>query len=170
MNKFLITERVEKITAREAEDAGLELVHVEIGGTGRKPTVRIFIDKPDGVTLEDCSMISLRVGKILDEEDFIPSAYTLEVSSPGLERGLYNLKDFQKFAGEMAKVKTNAAIGGQKNFSGKITGVEGQDIIFEDKINGTVTIPYNIVAKANLQIDFEEELKGSKKRKMEGED
>ena len=159
MNKFLITERVEKIAAKEAEDTGLELVHVEIGGTGRKPTVRIFIDKPDGVTIEDCSTISLRVGKILDEEDFIPSAYTLEVSSPGLERGLYNLKDFQKFAGEMAKVKTNEAIGGQKNFSGKITGVEGQDIIFEDKTGGTVTIPYNIVTKANLQIDFEEELK-----------
>jgi ribosome maturation factor RimP len=169
MNKFLITERVEKIAENATKDAGLELVHVEIGGTGRKPTVRIFIDKPDGVTLEDCSLVSQRVGKILDEEDFIPSAYTLEVSSPGLERGLYNLKDFQKFAGEMAKVKTNEAIGGQKNFSGKITGVEGQDIIFEDKINGTVTIPYNIVTKANLQIDFEEELKASKKRKMESE-
>lgn len=169
MNKFLITERVEKIAGNATEDAGLELVHVEIGGTGRKPTVRIFIDKPDGVTLEDCSLVSQRVGKILDEEDFIPSAYTLEVSSPGLERGLYNLKDFQKFAGEMAKVKTNEAIGGQKNFSGKITGVEGQDIIFEDKTGGTVTIPHNIVTKANLQIDFEEELKASKKRKMESE-
>ena len=169
MNKELITERVEKIAAKEAEDAGLELVHVEIGGTGRKPTVRIFIDKPDGVTLEDCSLVSQRVGKILDEEDFIPSAYTLEVSSPGLERGLYNLKDFQKFAGEMAKVKTSEAINGQRNFSGKITGVEGQDIIFEDKTGGTVTIPHHIVTKANLQIDFEEELKASKKRKMESE-
>src|SRR5215204_1032316 len=169
MNKFLITERVERIAENAAQDAGLELVHVEIAGTGRKPAVRIFIDKPDGVTLEDCSTISLRVGKILDEEDFIPAAYVLEVSSPGLERGLYKLTDFQKFAGEMAKVKTNEPINGQKNFQGKITSVEGQDIIFEDKINGTVTIPYNIVAKANLQIDFEEELKGSKKRKMESE-
>ena len=159
MNKVLITERVEKVAANVAEDIGLELVHVEIAGAGRKPAIRIFIDKPGGVTLEDCSTASRRVGKILDEEDFIPSAYLLEVSSPGLERGLYNLNDFQKFVGKMAKVKTVEAIGGQKNFRGKITGVEDQNIIFEDRTNGTIIIPYSTINKANLEIDFEEELK-----------
>ena len=159
MNKSLITERVEKIAANVAEDAGLELVHVELVGAQGKPIIRIFIDKPGGVTLEDCSTASRRVEKILDEEDFIPSAYTLEVSSPGLERGLYSLNDFQRFAGEMAKVKTDEAINGQKNFRGKITGVEGQNIIFEDRTNGKISIPYGTVKKANLEIDFEEELK-----------
>lgn len=159
MNKVLIVERVEKIAENAADAANLELVHVEIAGTERKPTVRIFIDKPGGVTIEDCSDVSLRVGKDLDEEDFIPSAYTLEVSSPGLERGLYKLKDFQKFTGQTAKVKTGEAIGGQKNFSGKIVAVENEEIIFEDKTNGMVNIPYSTVKKANLEVDFEEEFK-----------
>ncbi len=159
MNKVLITERVEKVAANVAEDMGLELVHVEIAGAGRKPAIRIFIDKPGGVTLEDCSTASRQVGKVLDEEDFIPSAYMLEVSSPGLERGLYSLKDFEKFAGQMAKVKTAEAINGQKNFRGTIVAVEGENVIFEDKINGSVSIPYQTVKKANLEIDFEEELK-----------
>lgn len=159
MNKVLITERIEKIAGDAVREAHLELVHVELAGTGRTPTVRIFIDKEGGVTIEDCSDISLRVGKILDEEDFIPSAYTLEVSSPGLERGLYSLKDFERFAGQSAKVKTVEAINGQKNFRGKIVALDGENVIFEDIINGTVTIPYQTVKKANLEIDFEEEFK-----------
>ncbi len=162
MNKVSVTQRVENIAEKAAQDIGLELVHVEIAGTGRKPTVRIFIDKPEGVTIKDCSAISLHVGKILDEEDFIPSAYVLEVSSPGLERGLYNLNDFQKFAGQMAKVKTNEEIGGQKNFRGVIISVEAENVIFEDKTNGIVNIPYRTVTKANLEIDFEEEFKKEK--------
>jgi ribosome maturation factor RimP len=159
MDNFSITERIGKIAESAAQDAGLELVHVEVAGTGRKPTVRIFIDKPGGVTIEDCSNISLRVGKVLDEEDFIPSAYMLEVSSPGLERGLYNLKDFEKFAGQKAKVKTVEAINGQKNFRGTIVAVEGENVIFEDNINGNVTISHQTVKKANLEVDFEEEFK-----------
>ena len=161
MNKVLIKERIEQIAADATKEAGLELVHVEIIGSGRTQTVRVFIDKPNGVTLEDCSLISRRVEGKLDEEDFIPSAYLLEVSSPGLERGLYNLKDFQKFIGSNAKVKIGEAINGQKNFRGKILAVENQNITFEDVTSGTVTIPHNTVKKANLEIDFEEELKKS---------
>ena len=159
MDKFSITERVEKIAAGVAEEAGLELVHVELVGSERKPIIRIFIDKPGGVTLEDCSTTSRSVEKILDEEDFIPSAYLLEVSSPGLERGLYNLNDFQKFIGETAKVKTSEAINGQKNFRGRIVAVEDHNVIFEDRTNGKIIIPYNAITKANLEIDFEEEFK-----------
>jgi ribosome maturation factor RimP len=159
MNKFSITERVEKIAAGVAEEAGLELVHVELVGTERKPIIRIFIDKPGGVTLEDCSSASRSVEKVLDEEDFIPSAYLLEVSSPGLERGLYNLSDFQRFSGETAKVKTDEAIDGQKNFRGRIVAVEDQNVIFEDRTNGKIIIPYSTIKKANLEIDFEEEFK-----------
>ncbi|MCA1636982.1 MAG: ribosome maturation factor RimP, partial [Acidobacteria bacterium] len=113
---------------------------------------------------EDCSIVSRQLGEIFDAEDFIPSSYLLEVSSPGLERRLYNLKDFEKFAGSLAKVKIKAAIDGQKNFRGRIAGVEGDEVIFDDKTNGTVRFPYEVVAKANLEIDFEEELKQSGKR------
>ncbi len=88
-------------------------------GTQRKPSVRIFIDKPEGVTLDDCSNMSRRVEAVLDAEDFIPTAYNLEVSSPGLERELYSLKDFEKFAGNLAKVKTTLIrLTGRKIFAG----------------------------------------------------
>ncbi len=165
--KNLIDERIRKIAVRTAEENGLELVQVEIVGSTKNPTMRVFIDKQGGVTHEDCSTVSRRIETILDAEDFLPSAYLLEVSSPGLERELYNLEDFERFIGNLAKVKTSATIDGQKNFRGRITGVEGEEIAFEDKTKGTVRFPYSAVAKANLEIDLQEELKGNEKREME---
>jgi ribosome maturation factor RimP len=163
MNKGLITERVREIAAAAADEKNLELVHVEMVGAASNPTVRIFIDKPGGVTLDDCSELSRSVEAVLDAEDFIPSAYTLEVSSPGLERGLYRLEDFERFAGNPAKVKTVEPVNGQKNFRGRIIEVKDGEIVFEDKTSGTVRFPYAAVAKANLEIDFDEELKRNAK-------
>jgi ribosome maturation factor RimP len=163
MNKGLITERVREIAAAAADEKNLELVHVEMVGAAGNPTVRIFIDKPGGVTLDDCSELSRSVEAVLDAEDFIPSAYTLEVSSPGLERGLYRLEDFERFAGNPAKVKTVEPVNGQKNFRGRIIEVKDGEIVFEDKTSGTVRFPYAAVAKANLEIDFDEELKRNAK-------
>ena len=154
-----IEEKVRETAARVAEENNLELVHAETVGTIANLTVRVFIDKPGGVTHEDCSTVSRKLGDIFDAEDFIPSAYLLEVSSPGLERRLYSLKDFEKFAGSLAKVKTKTAVNGQKNFRGRIVGVEGGEVVFDDKTNGAVRFPYESVTKANLEIDLEEELK-----------
>lgn len=137
----------------------MEFVHSEVVGSKRNPVVRVFIDKPDGVTHEDCVAVSRQIEAILDAEDFIGSAYVLEVSSPGLERGLYSLQDFEKFAGHSARVKTSVPIDGQKNFSGRITAIEGDEIVFADKTRGEARFPYAAVAKANLEIDLEEELK-----------
>ena len=159
MNKLSIAERVREITLPVVAGNGLELVHVEVVGSERQPVVRIFIDKQGGVTHEDCSLVSRQVGEVLDDKDFISSAYLLEVSSPGLERGLYSLRDFERFAGRLAKVKTNIAVCGQRNFRGRITSIEGEEIVFEDKTNGLVRFPHSAVVKANLEIDFEEELK-----------
>ena len=157
--KHLMDERIREIAASTAEENSLELVQVEIVGSTKNPTVRVFIDKPGGVTHEDCSTVSRRIETLLDAEDFLPAAYLLEVSSPGLERELYNLKDFERFAGNLAKVKTNQAVDGQKNFRGRIVGVEDEEIVFEDKTKGTVRFPYSTVAKANLEVDLHEELK-----------
>ncbi len=165
----MIEERIREIAVRAAEENNLELVHAQIVGAGRNLTVRIFIDKPDGVTHEDCSKMSRRFDEMFEVEDFISSACILEVSSPGLERELYNLKDFERFTGKLAKIKTGTAIDGQKNFRGRIAKIEGEEIVFEDKTKGTVRFPYSAVAKANLEIDLEEELKGNEKRKMESE-
>ena len=159
-----IEARVRGIARRAAEERGLELVHVEFAGGARSPSVRVFIDKPGGVTHEDCSEVSTHIGTVLDVEDFIHAAYTLEVSSPGLERGLYGLADFEKFAGRLAKMKTRNPVGGQRNFRGRIEGVEGEEIIFEDKTTGRVRVPASEVAKANLEIDVEEEFRLAEER------
>jgi len=158
---------VREITRRVAEERGLELVHVEFAGGPRAPVVRIFIDKPGGVTHQDCSEVSTHVGTVLDVEDFIPGAYTLEVSSPGLERGLYELGDFERFAGRPARMKTRGAVGGQRNFRGRIAGVEGGDVLFDDRTSGRVRVPHSEVAKANLEIDVEEEFRLAEERERQ---
>ena len=162
MSKPLINERVREIAAQVAGKNGLELVHIEEKGAGKDKILRIFIDKPQGVSIEDCSIVSNQFGDILDAEDLVHVEYTLEVSSPGLERELYSLKDFEKFAGNPAKVKTKAPVNGQKNFRGKILKIEGEEIFFDDRTNGEVSFPYSIVAKANLEFDLEAELKSKK--------
>ncbi len=162
MSKRPIDERILEIVRLATEKNDLELVNIEAVGIGKSQTIRIFIDKPAGITHEDCAVVSSEIGDLLDAQDLIPDEYILEVSSPGLERELYNLKDFEKFAGSLAKVKTKTAINGQKNFRGRITKIEGEEIYFDDKTAGNVNFPYSAVGKANLEIDIEEELRSNK--------
>ena len=159
MGNSSIAERVQELAERVAIDHGLELVHAEVAGPDNKPIVRVFIDKPQGVTHEDCSEVSTHLGTILDVEDFIHASYTLEVSSPGLERGLYKRADYERFAGSDAKLKIRQPIGGQRNFRGRLVGVEGDEVIFDDRTSGRVQIPLNLITKANLEVDIEQELR-----------
>src|SRR5438067_11345343 len=129
METASVADRVGEIAEQAAIDHGLELVHAEVAGPEGRPVVRVFIDKPGGVTHDDCSDVSTQIGTVLDVEDFIHSAYTLEVSSPGLERGLYKPADYERFVGRYAKIKTRVAIGNQRNFRGAIIGVAN------DKVN-----------------------------------
>jgi ribosome maturation factor RimP len=164
MGASSIQERVQAIAEQAAIDQGLELVHAEVAGPENKPIVRIFIDKPEGVTHEDCSEVSLQVGTILDVEDFIHSSYTLEVSSPGLERGLYRRADYERFAGSLAKVKTRKPIEGQRNFRGRLLGLDGEDVLLEDRTSGRVRVPLDSIAKANLEMDIEAEFRRTQGR------
>ena len=159
MGNDSIAARLQEIAERVAIDHGLELVHVEVAGPDNKPIVRVFIDKPQGVTHDDCSEVSTHLGTILDVEDFIHASYTLEVSSPGLERGLYKRSDYERFSGSDAKLKTRQPISGQRNFRGRLLGVDGDEVIFEDRTNGRVQIPLDLIVKANLEVDIEEELR-----------
>lgn len=154
-----IAERVQEIAEQVAIDHGLELVHAEVAGPENKPIVRVFIDKPNGVTHDDCSEVSLHLGTILDVEDFIHASYTLEVSSPGLERGLYKRADYERFAGSDAKMKTRQPIDGQRNFRGRLLGIDGSDVLFDDRTNGKVRIPLDLITKANLEVDVIAELR-----------
>ena len=146
-----ISEIVERVTTRE----GIELVHVEIAG-GRNPILRIFIDKPGGVTIDDCANVSERVSLILDVEDPIPGEYTLEVASPGLDRGLYKESAYERFAGLPAHVRLSEAINGQRNFHGKLIGLdrEGETTaIIEDEAGNVCRLPFAKIIKANVDIE-----------------
>jgi ribosome maturation factor RimP len=159
MQQDTIAKRIDKIAADAAKENGVEFVHSEIVGSRRNAVVRIYIDKPEGVTIEDCSTVSRAVEAVMDVEDFMPSAYVLEISSPGLERPLFTIRDFERFVGKKAKVKTVEPINGQANFSGRIAEVEASQIVLEDKTNGIVRIPFDSVEKANLKVDLSEEFK-----------
>ena len=154
-----VEERVRAIADRVAIDHGLELVNAEVAGPDNKPIVRIFVDKPNGVTHQDCAEVSLHVGTVLDVEDFIHASYTLEVSSPGIERGLYKLGDYDRFAGSLAKLRTRKPVNGQRNFRGRLLGIDGEDVLIEDRTSGRVTVPFEIIAKANLEMDVNAEFK-----------
>ena len=154
-----IQERVAAIAGQVASRVGFEFVHCQIAGAKRSPVVRIFIDKPGGVTVEDCAVVSREMEAILDREDVIPTSYVLEVSSPGIERELFTIDDFRRFIGQSARVKTARAIDGQRNFAGTITSVGGSTIALDDRTNGQVEIPFDAIVKANLLVDLQSEFK-----------
>jgi ribosome maturation factor RimP len=165
MGSSSVEDRVQAIAERVAIDHGLELVHTEVAGPDNKPIVRIFIDKPNGVTHQDCSEVSLHVGTVLDVEDFIHASYTLEVSSPGLERGLYKRQDYERFAGSLARLRTRTPVNGQRNFRGRLLGIDGEEVMFEDRTSGRVKVPLDSVAKANLELNVEEEFRRAQRTK-----
>lgn len=159
MDPQSVAERVRQIAEQAADDQGVELVHAEVAGPEGGPIVRLFIDRPGGVTHDDCSKVSHQLSTVLDVEDFIHSAYVLEVSSPGLERGLYKRADYERFTGSLAKIKARAPIKGQRNFRGRIIGITDERVIVEDRTSGRVEIPLDGIVKANLEADLESDLR-----------
>lgn len=147
-------EAIGGIIGRVAEREGLELVHWELGGPAGNFVLRIFIDKPAGVSHSDCEVVSHQVSTLLDVEDLIPNRYTLEVSSPGLERGLYKRGDYQRFAGRRLKLRTVEPIDGQRNFRGRLIGIDGDDVRFDADGRGQIEIPYEKILKANIEYEF----------------
>ena len=113
--------KVRGIADRVASSRGLEVVDIEFRGGGKSRMLRVYIDKPAGVTHEDCANFSREFGTILDVEDAVPgAAYTLEVSSPGLDRKLTRAADFERFAGNHVKLMTRNAINGNRHFEGRL--------------------------------------------------
>jgi ribosome maturation factor RimP len=119
-------EHVREVVERVASSSGLEVVEVELLGVGKSRILRIFIDKPDGVTHQDCADLSREVGTILDVEDAIPGeSYVLEVSSPGLDRKLSKPADFERFVGSRVKLTTWNPVNGTRKFEGRLERFEG---------------------------------------------
>jgi ribosome maturation factor RimP len=125
-------EHVRGIVERVAASRGLEVVEVEFRGGGKARMLRVFIDKPGGVSHEDCANVSHEVGTILDVEDAVPGgSYLLEVSSPGLDRKLVRPADYERFAGSLVKVTTREPVEGNRHFQGRLEGFQGGHLILD---------------------------------------
>jgi ribosome maturation factor RimP len=148
-----IVSKVEEIAQRVAQSEGIEVVDVELKGGGKNQFLRISIDKPDGVSHADCEKISQHVGTILDVEDVVPGGYTLEVSSPGLERKLLKPKDFLRFQGKKAQVTLRQPVDGASQWEGTLTGFT-DGVVTLDAAGKTVRFRLDQVAKANLKFEW----------------
>jgi ribosome maturation factor RimP len=133
---------------------GYELVGVEFqtGGSGGG-LLRIYIDSEEGISAEDCQKVSYQVSGVLDVEDPIPGNYTLEISSPGLDRMLFRPKDFERFAGQLIKVRTAYPIEGQRRFKGRLVGMQGDNVVFEQD-DMEISLPFDQIEQARLVPEY----------------
>ncbi len=150
-----IVARISEIAHRVGDSEGIEIVDVELLGAGRGRLLRIFIDRPQGVSHADCEFISQQVGTILDVEDVIPGdSYTLEVSSPGLERKLSKPEDFQRFVGQKAKVVLREPVENQRRWEGKLAGISQGIVALSPSDGRIIHFPLAQVQKANLKFEW----------------
>lgn len=154
MGRKEIEQQVAQIAAAVlSQFPALELVDVEYVKEGADWVLRVFIDKPGGVEIDDCEAVSRNLSDRLDEADPIPGTYLLEVSSPGLERPLKRPEDFERFAGQLVRITTFAPVDGQKEWQGTLIGLVDGKVQVQTK-RGTVQIPQDQLASARLAVEF----------------
>jgi len=159
-----IVGRVREIASRVAASYGLEIFDVQYRREASGMVLRIRLDRPgsrgtaeDGVTVDECAKVSRDLSAILDVDDVVPTQYTLEVSSPGLDRPLTRAEDYQRFAGRRAKLVMREKIDGQGYFKGQLGGVEDgpvKVVVIEGEDGRTHRVPLDVITRANLEVDF----------------
>ena len=156
-----IVEQVRGIAARVAGTYGLEIFDVQFRREAPGMILRVQIDRPgpaasaeESVSVEDCARVSRDLSAVLDVEDVVPTAYTLEVSSPGLDRPLRRPDDYRRFAGRRAKVVMRERVDGQGFFKGRLGGVDGAEVVIDADDGQTHRVPLNLIARANLEVEF----------------
>lgn len=148
-----IQERLTELFEPVASSLGCELWGVEYIAQGRRALLRVYIDKEDGIGVEDCEKVSRQVSSVLDVEDPIQSEYTLEVSSPGMDRPLFKLEQFETSVGETVAVRLRLPFEGRRKFTGLLKGIENDEIVLEVD-NEEYVLPYELVDKANIVPQF----------------
>ncbi|MBE4908691.1 ribosome maturation factor RimP [Bacillus luteolus] len=152
-----VTQTVEDLVIPILEELGLELVDVEYVKEGKNWFLRVFIDSPKGIDIEECGVVSERLSEKLDEIDPIPYNYFLEVSSPGAERPLKKEKDFHNSLGKQVYIKTYEPLDGEKVFEGELTSFDGNTVTITVTIKTrkkAIEIPYEKIASARLAVTF----------------
>jgi ribosome maturation factor RimP len=148
-----VIEQVEKLLLPILRDESIDLADMEFKASGKRWILRIYIDKPGGVTISDCEKVNREIGRTLDVEDFIDHPYTLEVSSPGLTRPLKRQEDFVRYKGRLCRIVTKERIDDSNEFKGKIRDVIDDKVEIEGKIN-VFTVPICAIKKANLEFEL----------------
>jgi len=157
------TEKIAALAEGVAQDELVELIDVEVATEGSRSVIRVFIDREGGVQLRDCESVSRKLGAILDVEDPVSAPYSLEVSSPGLNRRLSRPKHFAAFRGRKVRVSLSAPVEGSRNFRGILLGSDEEEIELE-RDGRIFRLPYRLIRKANLEV-LQEELFGKGKRR-----
>jgi ribosome maturation factor RimP len=154
MNEAIVA-RVTEIAERVGRSEGIEIVEARLLGGGSRRMLRIVIDKPGGVSHADCELISQQVGTILDVEDVIPGGkYTLEVSSPGVERPLKKPRDFERFTGSKAQIVLREPVENRRKWEGVLAGISGDTVTLEPEPGKSIRFTLHQVEKANLKFDW----------------
>jgi ribosome maturation factor RimP len=156
-----VIERVRDAASRVAAGYGLDIFDVQFRREASGMVLRVQIDRPgpaaraeESVSVEDCAHVSRDLSAILDVEDVVPTAYTLEVSSPGLDRPLRGADDYQRFAGRRAKLVMRERIDGQGFFKGRLGGVDGSDVLIEAEDGRTHRVPIGVITRGHLEVEF----------------
>ena len=156
-----VVEQVRSVAGRVAASYGLEIFDVQFRREAPGLILRVRIDRPgpaaraeESVSVEDCARVSRDLSAVLDVEDVVPTAYTLEVSSPGLDRPLRRPDDYRRFAGRRAKVVMRERVDGQGFFKGRLGGVDGAEVVIDADDGRTHRVPLNLIARANLEVEF----------------
>lgn len=153
--KEALTAKVIEIAQRVGASQNIEIVDVEMLGGGIHRVLRVFIDKPAGVTHADCELVSHGMSAILDEEDVIPGGtYHLEVSSPGVERRLKTVRDFERFQGQKVKVQLRTPIENRRRWEGTLTGIANNVVDLEASPGRQIQFPLDDVEQANLKFEW----------------
>ena len=154
-------ERIREIAARVADSYGLLIDEVLMRREGKADVLRVIVDRPgpaatpeESVSITDCERVSQELSTILDVEDLLPESYTLEVSSPGLDRPLRGAGDYVRFAGRLAKIVTRQPINRQTAFTGRLRGMEGDDVLFENEGGKLIRLPLSAISRARLEVEF----------------
>lgn len=157
MSKGVEWDRVRTLIQDVVDGQGYELVEVELKGGGKNSILRLFIDRPEGISHRDCELVSEQVGTVLDVEDLIPFSYTLEVSSPGLDRKLVKESDYTRFSGKLARIQTRIPLHQQKVFRGRLQGLLSGKVQLLMPKGDLLEIPMDVIQEARLEFDWEAE-------------
>ena len=147
-------QQLQVILAPAVTALGYEFWGLEYLTHARQAVLRVFIDSPNGITVEDCAKVSRQLSAVLDVEDPISIEYALEVSSPGMDRPLFTLEQYQRYVGQHVKIRLRAPFEGRRNFSGRLVGVEAEDVVVVVD-DHEFLLPIEMIDKAELVPQFE---------------